>query len=115
MIPSPPKNVRPDVRFVGHQPVEDVDALIGAAPNEMAEQRDELVGHMVVADAAAPAIADMVLGQQVLLVKVPLGAVGRRVLARAPVAWQFKLVVCVDHLDDGLVQQVFADVFQVEP
>ncbi|MCY1176778.1 hypothetical protein D9M73_170620 [compost metagenome] len=64
----PVNRVRPDVRFIGHQPVEDVDALIGTAGNEMAEQRDELVRHMVVADAAVAAITNMVLGQEVLLI-----------------------------------------------
>ena len=59
----PVNRVRSNVRFVGHQPVKDVDALIGAAGNEMAEQRDELVRYMVVADTAVPTIADMVLGQ----------------------------------------------------
>src|SRR5258708_9854819 len=50
----PVNRVRSNVRFVGHQPVKDVDALIGAAGNEMAEQRDELVRYMVVADTAVP-------------------------------------------------------------
>lgn len=35
--------------------------------------------------------------------------------AGAPVTGQFELVVGVNHLDDGLVQKVFADVFQVQP
>jgi hypothetical protein len=68
--------VRPDIRGVGHQPVEDVGALVGAAGNEVAEQRDELVGDMVIADAAIATIADVMLGNQVLLVEVPFCAVG---------------------------------------
>lgn len=32
-----------------------------------------------------------------------------------PIAWQFKLVVGVNHLHDGFVQQVFTHVFQVQP
>ncbi|MPN41964.1 hypothetical protein SDC9_189519 [bioreactor metagenome] len=73
--------VWPDIRSVGHQPIKDMGALVGAAGNEMAEQRNELVGDMVIADTAIAAVADVVLGNQVLLVEVPFRAVGRGMLA----------------------------------
>jgi len=55
----PMDRVGPNIGLVGHQPVKDVDALIGATGKAMAEQRDELVGHMVVAYATVAAIADL--------------------------------------------------------
>lgn len=79
----PVDHVGPNVGLVAHQPIEDVDTLIGATKAEVTEQRDELVGDMVVADAAAAAVDNVVLGQRILLVQVPLGAIGRRVFAAA--------------------------------
>ncbi len=93
-----------DVGLVGEQPIEDVDRLVHAARDEMAEQGNVLVGHVVVANAAVAAIADVVLRQQVLFVHAPLGAVGRRALAAAPVAGQLELVVQIDDIDRRLVE-----------
>ncbi len=42
-----------------------------------------IVGHVVVTDPAVSAIANVILGQQVLLVQAPLGAVRRRALTAA--------------------------------
>ena len=64
-----------DVGRVGQQAIEDVDALVHATGNEVAEQRHVFVGHMVVADAAVAAVADVVLRQQVVLVDAPFGAI----------------------------------------
>src|SRR5256885_177579 len=49
--------------FLGHHPVKDVDALMGAEENKMAKQRNKFAQNRVVADTAVPTIADMVLGQ----------------------------------------------------
>jgi hypothetical protein len=46
----------------------------------MAEQGDEFIGDVVVADAAVAAIPDMMLRQRILLVEVPFRSVGRGVL-----------------------------------
>jgi len=75
-----------DVRRVLRQAVEDVDGLPHAARDEVAEQRDVGVRHVVVGDAAVAAIADVALREQVVLVQVPLRAVGRGALQIAPVA-----------------------------
>lgn len=104
-----------DVRFVLDQAVENVDRFVHAAWNEMAEERDVHVGHMVIADAAVPAVADVVFGEQILLVHIPLGPVGRHALSRAPVFRQQEFIVGVDDLDDGLFQPLLRDVVQVEP
>ena len=67
-------DLRLDVGSVGQQAVEDVDALVHAAGNEMAEQRHVFIGHGVVADAAIAAVADVVRRPEVVLVDAPLGA-----------------------------------------
>lgn len=90
--------IRFDVGTVLDQAVEDVDGFMNAARDELAEQRDVHVGHVVVADPAVSAITNVVFGQQVLLVQAPLGAVRRRALAAAPVFRQRELVVRVDHV-----------------
>lgn len=79
------------------------------------EDRDVHVGDMVVANAAIPAVADVVLRQQVLFVQAPLGPVRGHALAAAPVFRQRKLVVRVDDLHDRLVEPLFRDVMQVQP
>src|ERR1700759_1275168 len=97
------------------QPVENIDSLVYAARNEVAEQRDVHVRHVIVADPAVSSVPDMVFGQQVLLVKIPLRAVGRHLFAGAPEFRQRKLVVRIDDLDDRLVEPLFGDVSQVQP
>ena len=74
-------SVRLDIALVLEQPIQDIDGLPDAAWNEMAEEGDVVVGHMVVADAAIAAVANMVLGDEVLLVQIPARSIGRGVLA----------------------------------
>lgn len=81
----------------------------------MTEQRDVHVRDVVVPDAAVAAIAQVVLGQQVLFVDVPLCAVRRRALAGTPELRQGEPVEGVDHLEDRLVQTLLRHVVQVEP
>lgn len=52
-----------DVGPVGQHPVEDVDRFVYATRDEVAEQRDVLVGHMVVTDATIAAVANVVFRQ----------------------------------------------------
>mgnify|MGYP001555713726 CR=1 FL=1 len=108
-------HVRLDVRRVLDEPVEDVDGLMHAARDEVAEERDVLVRDVVVADAAITAVADVVFGQQILLVEVPLRAVGRHAAARAPELRQRELVIRVDDFHDRLVEPLLGDVAQIEP
>jgi len=69
---------------------------------------------MIVANPAVTTIADMALRQQVLLIKIPLGAVDRRALACSPASGQRELVVRIDNLPDGFVQSLFADMALVD-
>ena len=73
--------IRLDVAGVLVERVEDVGALIGAARDEVVEQGDVQVGEVIVANPTEAPIADVVLGQQVALVEIPLGPVGRDALA----------------------------------
>jgi hypothetical protein len=72
------ENVRLDVAFVLEQPVKDIDGLSDAARDEVAEERYVGVGYMVVADAA---VADVVFGDEVLLVEIPARPIGRGVFS----------------------------------
>ena len=57
----------------------------------------------------------MVLAEQVLLVKIPFGAIGGGSPPCPPVSGQFVFLVRVDDLDDSAVQPVFGHVVKVEP
>ena len=107
--------VRLDVRPVLQQPIQDVDRLPHAARDEVAEQRHVGVRDVIVADAAVPAVADVVLGEQVLLVEVPLHAVRRGVLPRAPELREREAIVRVDQGGDGLVEVLLGDVPLIDP
>lgn len=72
----------------------------------MAEQRNILIGYMAVANATITAVTDMVLGQQVLFVEIPLGAVGGSTLARSPKFGKQKTIVGIDDRNDGFLQPV---------
>ncbi len=61
--------VRLDVGGVLQQAIDDVDRLPDTARNEVAEQRDVRIGHVVVGDAAVAAIRDVVRGEQILVVE----------------------------------------------
>jgi hypothetical protein len=49
----------------------------------MTEEGDVGVGDVVETDAALSAIADAVLGEKILFIKIPAGAIGRGMLARS--------------------------------
>jgi hypothetical protein len=66
------QGIRLDVRLVIDQAAKDIH-LIDAARNEMAEQSNVFVGHMVIADAAVAAIPNVIFRQKVLLMsEVPI-------------------------------------------
>ena len=70
------KYVKLDVAIVLEKAIKDVDRLPNAARDEVTEDRYVVVGDMVVTDPAIAAVADVVLGEKVLLVQIPAGAVG---------------------------------------
>lgn len=81
----------------------------------MAEQRDVRVRHVIVANAAIAAVADVIFRQQVLFIEVPFSAVRRRVLAGAPEFWEIELVVGIDERRDRLVEGFLGDVALIHP
>jgi len=48
-----------------------------ATSNETAEQGDVGIGDVVIADAAPPAVADVIFTEEVVFVDIPLRPVGR--------------------------------------
>ena len=76
--------VRLDVGLVAQQPIDDVDGFPRPALHEMTEQRDVGVGHEPHRQPAIAAVADVGLGEQVVLPGVDLRAVDGDDLPVAP-------------------------------
>ncbi|MCY1228153.1 hypothetical protein D9M72_404510 [compost metagenome] len=81
-----------------------VDRLPDARRDEVLKHGDVVVGHVPISHRAHLAVAEVVAGQQVVVVEVELGAVGRHRLAVAPQLGQIKLQVELHQLPVGLVQ-----------
>lgn len=92
---------RLQIRSIELQGVEDVDRLVMAASDEIAEQRDVVVGDVPVGDAAGLAVADMAFGEQIVLVGREMRAVRDGRLARSPQSRQFELSVQIDEIGRG--------------
>ena len=67
-----------------HQSLDHVNGLPNARRYKMAEHSDVVVGHMAVCDRSHLAIAKVIPGEQILIVKTVLRAVGRNCPAIAP-------------------------------
>ncbi len=67
------------------QTLDHVDGFPYTGRNEMPEHRDVVVGHVPVGHRAHLAVAEVVAGQQIVVVEVVLGAVSRDGLAIPPV------------------------------
>jgi hypothetical protein len=65
-----------DIRGVLEQAIKDIDRLPHPTRDKMAEQGDLAICHVIIADPAIAAIADMVFGQEILFVDIPLHAIG---------------------------------------
>lgn len=81
----------------------------------MAEERDVGIRDMIIADSPIAAIADVVFGQQVLLVHLPLGAIGGSPFAGAPEGGQMEAIVGGDDRTDGFIQFFFGDMVLIDP
>jgi hypothetical protein len=104
-----------EVGLVFDQSIQEVDRFVDAAGDEMAEQRNVPVRDVVIADATVTALVDMAFREQILLVEIPLRAIGGSVFAVSPVFGQEEWVVGIDHPDDGLLQTLRGHVVQVQP
>src|SRR6266568_2141294 len=65
--------------------IQNVRALPHSTGNKVTEERDVRIRDMIIADSPIAAIADMIFGQQVLLIHLPLGAVGGSPFSSTPV------------------------------
>ena len=81
----------------------------------MAEAGNIIVRHMIVPDAAIPSIADVVLCQEILLIHLPLGSVGRGMLARPPEPGEIEAVIRMNHEPDRFIQVLDGDVALIDP
>ena len=64
--------------------IQNVRALPDPTGDEVTEERDVGIRDMIIADSPITTIANMIFGQQVLLVHLPLGAIGGSAFAGAP-------------------------------
>jgi len=63
-------------RSIALEKVENVVALPGATGDEIGEEGDVGAGDMIVADATVATVANMLFGEQIMLVQLPLCAIG---------------------------------------
>ena len=96
--------VRLRIGLLAQEPFDDVHGLPHAAQDEMAEQRDVVVGDVVVGDPAVPAVADVRLREQVVDQRVDLRPVRRDARAVTPRLDQIEQQVRVDDVRAGEVQ-----------
>src|SRR6266446_7146785 len=61
-----------DGGLIAHQNIEDIDCLTHATRDEMTEEQDVRIAHMMVGNASVAAIANMSLDQQVLFCQLIL-------------------------------------------
>ena len=107
-----------DDGLVLQQAVEDVDGFPHTAGNEAVEQRDVVVGDVVVGDAALAAIAavaDVSGAEQVALAQRDVGAVGDGGASAAPVPWQREPGLLVDDVHHRRVQLGPGDMLDIDP
>src|SRR5215204_4188381 len=104
-----------NVGEVLEQAVEKINRLPDPAGDEVGEQGDVGVGDMIVANAAITSVADVVLGEQVLLVQIPFCAVDGSALARSPTSWQGEASVGIDDLANRFIEPLLRNVPPVDP
>ena len=96
--------VRLGVRALFEESFDDVDGFPDAAGDEVREERDVVVGDVVVGDPAVAAVADVRLGQEVVDQRVDLGAVGGDRLPVSPGLDEVELEVGVDDVGCRVVE-----------
>jgi hypothetical protein len=87
-----------EVGEVKQERIEDIGCFVSPTRNESAEERDVVIGNVPVRDAAGLTIADVVLGQQIVLEGFKVGAISHRSLAAPPCPRQLKLSIEVDQI-----------------
>src|SRR2546421_404414 len=83
--------------------------------NEVAEAGNVVVRHMIVPNATIPPIADVVLCEEILLIHLPLGSIGRGMFARSPEPGQIKAMIRMNNEPDRLIQILDGDMALIDP
>ena len=96
--------VRLRIRLLAQEPFDDVDGLPHAARDEVREQRDVVVGDVVVGDPAVPAVADVRLREEVVDQRVDLRPIRRDRGAVTPRLDQVEQQIGVDDVRAREVQ-----------
>src|SRR6266568_3703331 len=107
--------LRPDRGIFLSKHIQNVRSLPDSTGNKVTEERDVRIRDMIIADSPITTIADVIFGQQVLLVHLPLGAVGGSAFAGAPVFGKLEAVVSRNDCADGLIQLFFRDMVLIDP
>ena len=90
--------LRVQIGQIREQCIENVGRLVGAVGNKAAEERDVVVGDVPVGDTADLAIADMVLGHEIVFIDFKMRPIGHRRFPGPPLADQLELQVKVDEI-----------------
>jgi len=92
-----------------------VDSLPDTARDEAGEQRDVVVGNVVVSDAAVATIANMTRTEQIVLAQFHMSPIGDGRMPVSPVTWQGEACELVDDVSHRGLQLVGVDMLSVEP
>ena len=75
----------------------------------MAEAGNVIVHHMIVPDAAISPITDVVLCEEILLVHLPLGSIGRGMFACSPEPREIEAMMRMNDEPDRFIQVLDAE------
>ena len=107
--------VRLDLRLVLHQSINDIDSFPDPTGDEVREEQDIQVAHMVVGDASKPTITDMLLCQQVLFCQIVLRPISSSSLARSPTQRKRTPMEAVDDITKRSLQLFCCHMTTIEP
>lgn len=109
------QRVRPDYGTVLHQPVDDVDRFPDAARDESGEQRNVVVGDMVIGNTAVAAIPDVLGADEIVLAQRNMGAIGDCRSAGTPELGQREASIGVDHVAHRCFEFGRIDMLRINP
>src|SRR5690348_6277324 len=109
------QRIRPRFLVILLKDVENEGPFPHPTGNEVAEASNIIVRHMIVPDATIPPIADVVLREEILLIHLPLGSVGRGMFARPPEPGEIEAVIRMDDEPDRFIQVLDSDMALIDP
>jgi hypothetical protein len=93
-----------DRRAVANQTIQDINGFPHPTRNEVAEEQDVHITHMMIGNAPIAAVANMSLDQQVLFGQLIVGPIGCHTFLIAPVARQYEAVKAIGNIANGRFQ-----------